>query len=222
MLKHRYITNDLDFRYYLHSTLYQIKQDCRQSIHDFYAHMRSIWDQIALSDFVWENSIDAQKFQKYRNEDKLIQFLMALKDEFESNRASLLHMIPLPTLDQVVLQLVSEETRLGSLYIQRTDMVMAISNISSNVIDVVAPSSKNGPIECRYCKKPAYHISNCRKLARKISSRIDQSKSHQNSRPVASVTPDYNTTHSYFQSSFTIFFNSRSSRLSSTPIYRYG
>lgn len=79
--------------------------------------MRSIWDQIALSELVWKNSIDTQNFQKYRNEDRLIQFLMALKDEFESSWASLLHMILLPTLDQVVSQLILEETCLGNLHI---------------------------------------------------------------------------------------------------------
>lgn len=67
---------------------------------------------------------------------------------------------------------------------------MAISNTSSNVAYIVAPSSKNGPIKCCYCKKPRHYISY---LAHKRSSRIDQSKSqqlHNNSCSAASVTND--------------------------------
>ena len=78
MLKKRYVTSDLTFRYHLRRILCRMTQEPRQSIRDFYAQMRSIWDQIALSEPVEDTTEDAQKFQQYRNEDRLIQFLMAL------------------------------------------------------------------------------------------------------------------------------------------------
>ena len=72
MLKKRYVTSDLTFRYHLRSILCRMTQEPGQSIRDFYAQIRSIWDQIALSEPVWDTTEDAQKFQQYRNEDRLI------------------------------------------------------------------------------------------------------------------------------------------------------
>ena len=43
-----------------------------------------------------------------------MQFLMALRPEFEQLRGSLLHRSPLPTVDAALAELITEETRLAS------------------------------------------------------------------------------------------------------------
>ncbi|XP_048232481.1 uncharacterized protein LOC125370585 [Ricinus communis] len=47
-----------------------------------------------------------------REEQRLVQFLMALCDEFEGFRGSILHRHPLPSVDSVVSELLVEEIRL--------------------------------------------------------------------------------------------------------------
>ncbi len=57
----------------------------------------------------------AQIFEDHRNETRFLQFLMALRPEFEQLRGSLLHRSPLPTVDAALAELITEETRLASL-----------------------------------------------------------------------------------------------------------
>ncbi|KAH7550625.1 hypothetical protein JRO89_XS13G0233700 [Xanthoceras sorbifolium] len=65
--------------------------------------VKFIWDQLALSEPTWTDTTDAIKFTTYKDQQHLIQFLMALHDTFEPTRASLLHRHPLPTLEQAIL-----------------------------------------------------------------------------------------------------------------------
>lgn len=45
-----------------------------------------------------DTTTDVQRFHTYRNEDRLIQFLIAVRDEFKYIHALLLHMVPLPNI----------------------------------------------------------------------------------------------------------------------------
>ncbi|KAJ9547791.1 hypothetical protein OSB04_020334 [Centaurea solstitialis] len=54
----------------------------------------------------------ARKFQAYFSQLHLITILIGLTDKFENVCASLLHMHPLPTLEDAITELLSEETRL--------------------------------------------------------------------------------------------------------------
>ena len=53
-----------------------------------------------------------------------MHFMMALRDDFESTRDSLLHHQPLPTLEAVVVELISEETLCSTMKMKSSDMVM--------------------------------------------------------------------------------------------------
>ncbi|GFS31375.1 hypothetical protein Acr_00g0016960 [Actinidia rufa] len=77
--------------------------------------MHGVWDQLALSEPEWSCIIDIEKFTTYRDGQCLILFLMTLKDDFEPVHASLLYQNPLPTLEDAISELLSEETRLRSL-----------------------------------------------------------------------------------------------------------
>ena len=124
--------------------------------------MYSIWDQLAQSEPRWKHSDDAKLFITYRDHQRLLQFLMALDNTFEPVRASLLHRLPLPTLEQAVSELISEETRFGTLKIQNIESVMASTFKPQNMNSVMAtPQSRSfSQRTCPYCSNrrlPANH-----------------------------------------------------------------
>ncbi|GKU96661.1 hypothetical protein SLEP1_g9872 [Rubroshorea leprosula] len=81
-----------------------------------------------FSEPTFNDAVDIGKYIEYRDKMRLIQFLMALIDDFEPCRASLLHQSPLPTLDSAFSRLLSDETRLGLLKPQRDTIVAATIN----------------------------------------------------------------------------------------------
>ncbi|KAI5422725.1 hypothetical protein KIW84_045951 [Lathyrus oleraceus] len=49
-----------------------------------------------------------------REKQRLVQFFMALRDDFEGLRGTILHCVPLPIVDSIVNELLTEEIRLMS------------------------------------------------------------------------------------------------------------
>ncbi|KAK3000590.1 hypothetical protein RJ639_021023 [Escallonia herrerae] len=90
--------------------------------------MSYLWDQLALSEPKWECNKDANKFSIHRDNMHLIQFLMALRQEFESNQASILHRRPLPSLEIALAELISEETRFMTLKSHHSNMFTATTS----------------------------------------------------------------------------------------------
>ena len=95
---------------------YQLETDIRGlrqndlSVREFYAAMSDLWDQLALTE-----PAELKAFRPYisrREEQRLVQFLMALRSDFEGLRGTILHRTPIPTVDSVVHELIAEETRL--------------------------------------------------------------------------------------------------------------
>ncbi|XP_075473383.1 uncharacterized protein LOC142504394 [Primulina tabacum] len=91
---------------------YQLEIDIRalqqkdMSIQEFYSAMSSLWDQLALTE-----SAELRAFSPYivrREEQRLVQFLMALRNDFEGLRGTILHRNPLPSVDSVVSELLAE------------------------------------------------------------------------------------------------------------------
>lgn len=52
--------------------------------------------------------MDAELYYEFREETRLVQFLMALKDDFEAVRPSTLHRSPLLSVDAVLSELLAE------------------------------------------------------------------------------------------------------------------
>ncbi|GMP52850.1 hypothetical protein CsSME_00018523 [Camellia sinensis var. sinensis] len=80
-----------------------------KSIQEFYNEMTTYWDQLALmepSDFWLLDS-----YTKYREKQRLVQFLMALCDQFEPLWGVILHRFPLPSVDGAIRKLIAEETQ---------------------------------------------------------------------------------------------------------------
>ena len=69
--------------------------------------MTDLWDQLALTE-----STKLQAFAPYiasREEERLVQFLMAIYDDFEGLRGSILHHSPLLSVDSIVHELLAKE-----------------------------------------------------------------------------------------------------------------
>ncbi|KAJ9539986.1 hypothetical protein OSB04_026492 [Centaurea solstitialis] len=126
--------------------------------------MSDLWDQLALTE-----SVELKAFKPYisrREEQRLVQFLMALRSDFEGLRGTILHRTPLPTVESVVHELIAEETRLKSYgdkdpKLPFTPAVFAVPQRSQNKAARVAPD------ECSYCKQKNHWKSQCPLLLNK-------------------------------------------------------
>ncbi|WKA12032.1 hypothetical protein VitviT2T_029468 [Vitis vinifera] len=127
MLTKRYSTTHGSMKYQLVVELHQLRQEPGQSINDYYDQLRFIWDQIDLSDPIWECSKDAQQYASIRDEFRLYEFLMSLHKDFEPIRGQLLNRSPAPSLDTAVNELVREEARLATLQAQNKLNILAIT-----------------------------------------------------------------------------------------------
>ncbi|MED6208719.1 hypothetical protein PIB30_047884 [Stylosanthes scabra] len=93
--------------YQLLKELHGLKQDRGQAVFDFLAQMETVWDQLTSCEPVLKDSTDAKAY-----------------DDYEPVRTSLLHQNPLPSLEDALPRLKSEETRLG-LTRSKSDHVFA-------------------------------------------------------------------------------------------------
>ncbi|GFS37407.1 hypothetical protein Acr_00g0051810 [Actinidia rufa] len=107
-------------------------------------------DQLALSEPEWSCITDIEKFTTYRDGQRLIPFLMALRDDFDPVCASLLHRSPLPTLEDAVSKLLSEKTCLGSLKTHQLNNVLA------------TPQGRHSTLNsCSYCHSTDHVLLGC-------------------------------------------------------------
>jgi len=178
MLASRYSSIDGSREYQIILDHFRLKQESDQSITDFFARMQFLWDQLALSDPAWKDPTDAHMYADRRDQHRLSQFLMALRDDFEPVRGQLLHSSLLPTLDQVVCELVREETRLSTLRSQHTPhthSVLAAPSPQTEHSDKSDRSSR-GPSKnrdnpfCRYCYRRGHTIDKCWRKAKSSAS----------------------------------------------------
>jgi hypothetical protein len=84
-------TYDASLEFQIETKLYQTRQEPDQSIADFYSQTNSIWEQLSATDPQLKYPEDVEIFAKYRDCWKFMHFMMALRADFESTRASLLH-----------------------------------------------------------------------------------------------------------------------------------
>lgn len=126
--------------------------------------MEAIWDQLAVCEPKLHNKDDIKSYAEYRDGTKLIEFLMALTDDYEPVRASLLHQEPLPTLEDALPRLQSEETRLG-LLCAKPDMAFVVSTSKGNYCGNYQQSGhvyiECPIIECHHCRKKGHIAPNC-------------------------------------------------------------
>ncbi|GAV89666.1 LOW QUALITY PROTEIN: UBN2_3 domain-containing protein, partial [Cephalotus follicularis] len=97
-LASRYTFADLA-HYQLVSTLNRLCQESGQSIDEFHSQVSFYWGLLAVSEPKWHCQEDHTLFTAYRDKLRLTQFLMALRDDFEPTRASILNRQSLLSLE---------------------------------------------------------------------------------------------------------------------------
>ncbi|XP_042472527.1 uncharacterized protein LOC122055222 [Zingiber officinale] len=175
-----YTQSNFAKQYQLEANIRALQQQ-DMGIQDFYSAMSKLWDQLALT-----KSSELRAFLAYvtrREEQRLVQFLMALRDDFEGLRGTILHRSPLPSVDSVVHELLAEEIRLKSQVDKKT--------IASSTPSVFATpqrymshnqsrsTSKVSIDECAYCKEKGYWKSQCPLLLNKGKQPQQQKRSPQ-------------------------------------------
>lgn len=160
-LSKRYTQINFAQRYKLEQDIRSMKQLHDQSISVFHSEMSLIWNQLTLMEPIW--TVDLELWQKYREETRLVQFLMALRDEFESVRASVLHRSPLPTVEVALSELIIEETRK-----RITPEISGVFVVPSRSIPNNFPRNSNAQVQrdmsqvqCHNCKTFGHLAGNC-------------------------------------------------------------
>jgi len=86
---------------------YQLENDIRalhqknMSIQEFYSAMTNLWDQLTVTESVELKACGA--YIERREQQRLVQFLTALRSDFEGLRGSILHRSLLSSVDSVVM-----------------------------------------------------------------------------------------------------------------------
>ena len=124
----------------LNRELYQIRQEPGEQITVYHSRLKSIWDQLIESEQILSNSADTKLVYVHREQGQLFQFLMGLRDEFESAISHILHQDPLPTVSQAIHKLVNNETRLHTKPISIQTMVLATPIAVPQTVTPVFPS----------------------------------------------------------------------------------
>ncbi|XP_077252405.1 uncharacterized protein LOC143891755 [Tasmannia lanceolata] len=112
-LSRRYVQSDCARKYKLEQDLRLLQHQKGQSLSDFHSQMTVIWDELVLMEPKW--TTNAELWYNYQEEMRLVQFLMALQDDYETICATILHRSPLPTVDTTLSELLAEEIRKGLL-----------------------------------------------------------------------------------------------------------
>ncbi|KAJ6392554.1 hypothetical protein OIU84_026837 [Salix udensis] len=185
----RYQTTGLAHYYQLWTTLHSLKQGSGQSVNDFLAQVQPIWNQLS---------------QAKISEDHLhlIQVLMALRPEYESVRASLLHRNPLPSLNTAIQEIIFEETRLNLDKPPQFDIALATTRSShqkfgnqtcKNCHQMGHVFATCPTIECRYCHVLGHILEHCPTRPPRSKGGFSKSKNmfkpSSSSATVAAATP---------------------------------
>jgi hypothetical protein len=98
--------------------------------------MTDLWDQLALTELAELKACSA--YIDHREQQWLIQFLTAVRSDFEGFRGSILHRSPLPSVNSVVSELLAKEICLHSYF---EKWILSASN--SSILIVPSKSFSN-------------------------------------------------------------------------------
>ncbi|XP_059454959.1 uncharacterized protein LOC132185165 [Corylus avellana] len=142
-----------------------------------------------------EDPTDAQMYITRRDQHRLHQFLMALRDAFEPVRVQLLHRSPLPTLDTAIFELVRAETRSQTMRSQPSHTVLAAPSSGSSSFQReyydrsgtsrLPPKSRDNNY-CRYCRRRGHTIDKCWRKGRSNAPTAAIAHTESGSSPAAS------------------------------------
>ena len=162
------------------SQLYQIRQEPSEPITVYHSRMKSIWDQLIASEPVLSNYTDTKLVYVHREQGRLFQFLIGLRDEFESARSHILHQDHLPIVSQAIHKLVDDETCFQTNPISIQTMVLTtlvvVPHTATPVLyyassstyvskrkgnNVKRHNNKKSLLICSFCKNKGHSIETC-------------------------------------------------------------
>ncbi|KAJ9560393.1 hypothetical protein OSB04_005553 [Centaurea solstitialis] len=166
-LTKRYSATGLAHQYQLWVTFQTKRQLPDQPVSSYISEMQAIRDHLNMgAPQVHDNT--ATLYQAYFNQLHLITILMGLQDKFENVRASLLHRHPLPSLDDAITELLSEETRLQlrtptpapseSVFYTPSSFKPKGKGFQNSYSK---PQGKPSPNECAFCHSPSHSLIDC-------------------------------------------------------------
>ncbi|CAH9117375.1 unnamed protein product [Cuscuta epithymum] len=157
--------------------------------------MTALWDQLALTEYVELQACDA--YIKCRDEDRLVQLLMGLRPEFDNCRSGLLHRKPLPSVEDVVNELMAEETCLKtSKGAHPASTSVLVVPLSAPVLVAPINQYKTSSVDnCNYSKQPGHWKKQCPELRKGSSWKPAQSG--QGYKPPQPRTQGYRPTTQY-------------------------
>ncbi|KAI3681339.1 hypothetical protein L6452_36130 [Arctium lappa] len=164
-LAKRYTSSGLSHQYQLWTTFQNKRQLPDKSVNSYISEMQSLRDYINLgAPQIFDDT--AQQFTTYFNQLHLITIMMGLTNKIENVRASLLHRQPLPTLEEAISELLSEETRLHMRSpASATDSVLYTSHPKSKGKCTNSNHSKSmgktNTSECAFCHSTAHLLLDC-------------------------------------------------------------
>ena len=171
--------------------LYQVQKEmCNVSqgvsdISTYFTKVKSLWDELDDLDEIPSCSCSsAEKILKREQNQKLLQFLMGLNDDYNAIRGNILMMSPLPSISQVYSMLIQEEkqreirsashflTESASLAVEASKpsqfykgrMDKGDSRADHFHGGVARNEAKKSNLFCNYCKKPGHSIDKCYRL----------------------------------------------------------
>ena len=137
-----------------------------------------MWEQLSTADPPLVCSKDIEIFVKYRDHRKFMYFMMDLHEDFELTRASLFSRSPIPSLDAVVKELISEENRRPTHHMSSSDHVLVTPSPQPPIAAFTTPpqinsghptsqSSKGTPASFAMPKAmTSQFVANCRNLCK--------------------------------------------------------
>ncbi|KAJ9563192.1 hypothetical protein OSB04_008352 [Centaurea solstitialis] len=166
-LTKRYSSTGLAHQYQLWTTFQSKRQLPDQPVSSYISEMQAIRDHLNLgAPQVHDNT--AKLYQAYFNQLHLITILMGLQDKYENVRASLLHRHPLPSLDDAITELLSEETRLQLRTPAQAPSESVFYTPSSSKPkgkgfqnSYNKPQGKPSTNECAFCHSPSHFLVDC-------------------------------------------------------------
>jgi len=128
------------------------------SIQEFYYAMIDLWDQLALTESVELKACGA--YIECREQQQLIQFLIALHSDFEGLRGSILHCFSLLSVDSVISELLAEKIRFQ--FYSEKEILYASNHFVLAVPSKSFSNHQNKPYtkvdfdECSFCKQKGH------------------------------------------------------------------
>jgi hypothetical protein len=137
-----------------------------------------------------------------RDQHRLHQFFMALRDNFEPVHVQLLHCSPLPTLDTAIFELVHAETRSQTLRSQPSHTVLATPSSGSSSFQQEHYNRSDTPQlpfksrdnnYYRYCRRRGHTIDKywCKGRSNAPTATIAHTKSGSSLTASSSVAPSF-------------------------------